>query len=243
MLALRLPYRPPYDWPHLERFFSRRAIGGVESVAAGAYARTVRTASGHAFLQVKPVAGADALELKIQGGESADLPSLSSYVRRMFDLSADPASIAVALQRDPRLGALVTRHPGLRIPGTWDPFESGVRAIVGQQISVAAGRTLLTRLVKRAGERVAEDTQLLSHLFPTPTALAQSHLENLGCRARASLRCGASRVPWRMAPSPSTSRASASCARCCSCRGWVPGPQATWPCGVWGSRMGFRREI
>ena len=184
-ITLRLTYRPPYDWPHLERFLSRRAIGGVESVTAGAYARTVRTASGHAFLQVKPVAGADALELKIRGGESADLLALSSSVRRMFDLSADPARIAVALQRDPRLGALVTRRPGLRIPGTWDPFESGVRAIVGQQISVAAGRTLMRRLVERAGERVAEDPRGLTHLFPTPTALAQSDLEDLGIpRAR-----------------------------------------------------------
>lgn len=187
MLTLRLTYRPPYDWPHLEHFLSRRAIGGVESVAAGAYARAVRTASGHAFLQVKPVAGANALELKIRGGESADLLSVCALVRRMFDLSADPARIVLALQRDPRLGALVARRPGLRIPGTWDPFESGVRAIVGQQISVAAGRTLLTRLVERAGERVAEDTQLLTHLFPTPTALAQSQLEKLGMpRARVS---------------------------------------------------------
>ena len=194
-ITLRLSYRPPYDWLHLERFFSRRAIGGVESVTAGAYARTVRTASGPAFLKVKPVAGADALELKIRGGESADLLSLFSSVRRMFDLSADPARIAFALQRDPRLGALVTRRPGLRIPGTWDPFESGVRAIVGQQISVAAGRTLMRRLVERAGERIAEEAHGLSHLFPTPTALALSHLEDLGIpRARMSALQGFARA-------------------------------------------------
>jgi AraC family transcriptional regulator of adaptative response / DNA-3-methyladenine glycosylase II len=112
----------------------------------------------------------------------------------MFDLSADPKRIAVALQRDPRLVALVTRRPGLRIPGTWDPFESGVRAIVGQQISVAAGRTLMRRLVERAGERIAEDTQL-THLFPTPTALAQSNLESLGIpRARLSALQGFARA-------------------------------------------------
>jgi AraC family transcriptional regulator of adaptative response / DNA-3-methyladenine glycosylase II len=194
-ITLRLSYRPPYDWPHLHRFLTRRAIDGVESVAAGAYARTVRTAGGHAFLQVRPVAGADALELRIRGGESADLLSLSSLVRRMFDLSADPAKITVALQRDPRLAALVRQRPGLRIPGTWDPFESGVRAIVGQQISVAAGRTLLTRLVERAGARVADNAYGLSHLFPTPKSLAQSNLEDLGIpRARISALQGFARA-------------------------------------------------
>jgi 3-methyladenine DNA glycosylase/8-oxoguanine DNA glycosylase len=194
-ITLRLAYRPPYDWPHLHRFLSRRAIDGVESVAAGAYARTVRTAGGHAVLQVRPVAGADALELRIRGGESGDLPSLSSLVRRMFDLSADPARITAALQRDPRLAALVRQRPGLRIPGTWDPFESGVRAIVGQQISVAAGRTLLTRLVQRAGVRVADDAYGLSHLFPTPQAVAQSNLEDLGIpRARLSALQGFARA-------------------------------------------------
>jgi AraC family transcriptional regulator of adaptative response / DNA-3-methyladenine glycosylase II len=194
-ITLRLTYRPPYDWQQLHRFLSRRAIGGVESVAADRYARTVRTASGHAFLQVRPVAGADELELRIRGGESADLLSLSSLVRRMFDLSADPAKITAALQRDPRLAALVAQRPGLRIPGTWDPFESGVRAIVGQQISVAAGRTLLARLVKRAGEPVADDAAGLSHLFPTPASLTQSNLENLGIpRARISALQGFARA-------------------------------------------------
>ena len=194
-ITLRLTYRPPYDWPHVYRFLNRRAISGVESLAAGGYARTVRTASGHAFLQVRPVAGADALELQIRGGESTDLLSLSSLVRRMFDLSADPAKITAALQRDPQLAALVAQRPGLRIPGTWDPFESGVRAIVGQQISVAAGRTLLARLVKRAGEPVADDAQGLSHLFPTPASLAHSNLEDLGMpRARISALQGFARA-------------------------------------------------
>jgi AraC family transcriptional regulator, regulatory protein of adaptative response / DNA-3-methyladenine glycosylase II len=194
-ITLRLAYRPPYDWQHVYRFLSRRAISGVESVADGTYARAVRTASGHAFLEVRPVAGADALELRIRGGESADLLSLSSLVRRMFDLSADPAKITAALLRDPRLAALVAQRPGLRIPGSWDPFESGVRAIVGQQISVAAGRTLLARLVMRAGEPLADGAHGLTHLFPTPGSLARSNLEDLGIpRARISALQGFARA-------------------------------------------------
>lgn len=167
----------------------------MECVSAAAYARTVRTTSGYAFLQVHPVAGVDALELRLRGAASADLPSLCSLTRRMFDLSADPAKINAALQRDPQLGALVARRPGLRIPGTWDPFESGVRAIVGQQISVAAGRTLLSRLVERAGERLEREEPGLTHLFPTPASLARCSLEDFGVpRARASALQGFARA-------------------------------------------------
>ncbi|HEY8054255.1 MAG TPA: AlkA N-terminal domain-containing protein [Steroidobacteraceae bacterium] len=176
-VTLRLPYLPPYDWTQVHRFLARRAIAGIESVTSGAYVRTVRAGRRHALVRVEPVAAAHELALDIRGADSADIPALTSTVRRMFDLSADPGQIANTFQRDPRLHRLVARRPGLRIPGTWDPFESGVRAIMGQQVSVAAGVTLLTRLVERIGERV----------FPTPEALAQCSLEDFGIpRARAA---------------------------------------------------------
>ena len=166
----------------------------MECVTAGAYARTVRTAGGCAVLQVRPVAGVDALELRIRGAGSLDLSPLCTRIKRMFDLSADPAKISAAMQRDPQLGALVLRRPGLRIPGTWDAFESGVRAIVGQQVSVAAGRTLLTRLAQRAGERLGREEPGLTHLFPTPEALARCNLKDFGVpRARASALQGFAR--------------------------------------------------
>ena len=193
--TLRLPYRPPYDWEHMLRFLARRAVEGVECVTAGAYARAVRTAAGGAVLQVRPVAGVDALELRIRGAGSFDLSPLCTRIQRMFDLSADPARITAALQRDPQLGALVRRRPGLRIPGTWDAFESGVRAIVGQQISVAAGRTLLTRLAQRAGERLWHEAPGPTHLFPTPESLARCNLKDFGVpRARASALQGFARA-------------------------------------------------
>jgi AraC family transcriptional regulator of adaptative response / DNA-3-methyladenine glycosylase II len=194
--TLRLPYRPPYDWGHLQRFLARRVVEGVESVTAGVYARAVRTASGYALLQVRPVAGVDALELRVRGARSSDLPTLRTRTQRMFDLAADPAAIGAALQRDPQLAALLLRRPGLRIPGTWEPFESGVRAIIGQQISVAAGRTLLTRLAKRAGERLGPGGEPgLTHLFPTPEALARCDLKDFGVpRARASALQGFARA-------------------------------------------------
>ncbi|GAC1459030.1 MAG: hypothetical protein PVSMB6_18470 [Steroidobacteraceae bacterium] len=105
----------------------------------------------------------------------------------MFGLDVDPARVLAAFRRDPQLHDLSRRRPGIRIPGTWDPFESGVRAILGQQVTVAAGRTLLTRLAQRLGEPVGGDEWGLRRLFPTPEALAQCSPDDLGVpRARAA---------------------------------------------------------
>jgi len=194
-VTLRLPYRPPYDWAHLCAFLARRAIPGVESVSAGAYARTVRTAGGYALVHVQPAAGTHALELRVRCDESADLAALCVVARRMFDLDADPAKIAATLRRDPQLRALGKRRPGIRIPGTWDAFESGVRAIMGQQVSVAAGRTLLTRLTERLGEALRHPEPGLARMFPTPGALVPCALENFGVpRARAAALQGFARA-------------------------------------------------
>ena len=98
----------------------------------------------------------------------------------MFDLAADPARIAAAFSRTTLLAPLVKARPGLRIPGAWDPFECAVRAVLGQQVSVAAARTLAARLVARAGERIADGVDGLTHLFPSPAALAAADLDGLG---------------------------------------------------------------
>lgn len=184
-ITLRLTYRPPYDWDSLNRFLARRALRGVECVERGYYSRTVRTATGHVLVRIQPAADVTALDLSIQGSEASDLLPLSSAARRMFDLSADPARIATVLQADPLLRALVAQRPGLRIPATWDLFESGVRAIVGQAITVEAGRTIVGRLVECAGRRIAAEGPL-THLFPTPDSIIEADLQGVGLpRARA----------------------------------------------------------
>ncbi len=187
-IRLRLTYRPPYDWAHLSRFLASEAIRGVESVATGAYQRTVRASDGYAIVRIAPVAGADALELRIRGGEPSDLLSLSSSVRRMFDLSADPSRITEVLQRDPRLRGLVGQRPGLRIPGNWDPFESGVRAIVGFRRAGQAMLRLLGRLIARAGERICDDESGLNYLFPTAQSVLDAELESIGLSAACAAR-------------------------------------------------------
>ena len=177
---MRLTYRPPYDWPQLLAFLARRTVPGVERIEANRYARTVRAVSSAAVVEVAPAADAGALELSVHGGAASDLPSICSQVRRMFDLDADPARITAVLSRDPLLRGHVARYPGLRIAGTWDVFESGVRAIVGQRISVAAGRVILGRLIERVGEHCGQDSARLDRLFPTAAAVAVANLEGLG---------------------------------------------------------------
>jgi AraC family transcriptional regulator of adaptative response / DNA-3-methyladenine glycosylase II len=204
-VVLRLAYRPPYDWAQVRDFLATRALPGVERVDARGYARTVaapaggRSAAnqpaggrsadgGHAIVCVRALEHERALELRVRGAAPAALFQLSAAARRTFDLAADPARIALALRGDPLLAPLVDRRPGLRIPGAWDPFECAVRAVLGQQVSVAAGRTLAARVVARVGRRIAGGTDGLTHLFPSPAALAAANLDGLGltgARARA----------------------------------------------------------
>ncbi len=205
--SLRLALRPPYDLDHVLEFLAARALPGVERVDDGGYARTVALDGATAVVRVGPAASRrrgrsaalDALELRVDGAPAASLHRLTADARRVFDLAADPAAVRAALEPDPLLGPLVRRRPGLRIPGAWDPFECAVRAILGQQVSVAAGRTLAARLVERAGSRLAAPIDGLTHCFPAPAALAGADLRGLGLTSarEAALRALASAVAER----------------------------------------------
>jgi AraC family transcriptional regulator, regulatory protein of adaptative response / DNA-3-methyladenine glycosylase II len=186
-VVLRLAYRPPYDWAHMREFLAARSVAGVERVDARGYARTVACEGGHALIRVNALPGEDALELRVAGAPPAALLQLSSVARRVFDLAADPQRIGAELARDALVGPLVRQRPGLRIPGAWDPFECAVRAVLGQQVSVAAGRTFAVRLVERAGTAIRGGDGGLSHLFPDAAALAAADLTTLGLtRSRAA---------------------------------------------------------
>jgi AraC family transcriptional regulator, regulatory protein of adaptative response / DNA-3-methyladenine glycosylase II len=190
-VALRMAFRPPYDWEHMWSFLATRALAGVERVDDRGYARTVACGAGHAIIQVRQLANENMLELRVRGAAPGALFSLSSTARRMFDLAADPGRIVPALEHDPSLAPLVRSHPGLRIPGAWDPFECAVRAVLGQQVSVAAGCTFAARLVERVGQPVSSGEPELTHLFPPPSALTHADLEGLGLT---SARIGTLRV-------------------------------------------------
>jgi AraC family transcriptional regulator of adaptative response / DNA-3-methyladenine glycosylase II len=179
-VVLRLAFRPPYDWEQVLGFLRLRAVPGVETVDERGYQRTVATRDGHAVVQVRPLDDDNALELRVRGVAPDALFHVSSSARRMFDLAADPARIALAFRSDPLLGRLVRDRPGLRIPGVWDAFECAVRAILGQQVSVAAGRTFASRLVRLVGQPVAGETNGLTHVFPSARDLADADLESIG---------------------------------------------------------------
>lgn len=179
-VTLALSYRPPYDWNHLRDFLALRATPGVERVEEDGYARLIRTDASHAIIEVRPLAARNALQLRVRGAPPAALFQIATAARRVFDLAADPALLAAGLEADPLLRPLVRRRPGIRIPGTWDAFECAVRAVLGQQVTVAAARTLAGRLAARVGEPVATAVAGLDRLFPTPQALATANLDGLG---------------------------------------------------------------
>jgi AraC family transcriptional regulator, regulatory protein of adaptative response / DNA-3-methyladenine glycosylase II len=178
-ITLRLSFRPPYDWDHMQSFLAAHAIPGVEAVSANLYSRATLTPSGYAVLHIRPVARAHALEVRIKGAMPAELPPLLSVVRRMFDLNADPERVTAAMHSDKLLLPLLNQRPGLRIPGTWDPFECSVAAIVGHHASVAS-RRLLKRLIERYGKPVAALGADFRYLFPTAAVLADAKLEEIG---------------------------------------------------------------
>ena len=190
-LTLRLGYRPPYDLAAMLEFLRGRALPGVEAVGEASYARIVAPAidgGTPGWFRVSAWAGGDALKLELHGIAPLQLQSVVQRVRRMFDLDADPLSVSAALSGDARLRALVKRRPWVRIPGGWDGFEIAVRAVIGQQVSVAAARTVAARVAQRFGAPVAEAPHAgLHHLFPAPEALADADLAAVGLtRARAA---------------------------------------------------------
>lgn len=195
VLALRLAYRPPYDFTAMLDFLRGRALPGVEVVDDTSYSRVIGSADAPGWLRVSlsPMresgAAEHALRLELHGAAPARMLDIVSRVRRMFDLDADPIAIGEVLSGDPRLRPLLALRPGLRIPSGWDGFEIAVRAVIGQQVSVAGARTLAARLSQRHGQALATgDFPLgLDHLFPTPEALAEADLTQIGLtRARAA---------------------------------------------------------
>ena len=185
--AFRLPYRPPYDWESIVAFLARRAIPGVEEVVAGAYRRSFELAGRHGILEVRHDEKARALEARVRFAEPVSLLPIVSRLRAMFDLAADPSPIARHFRRDPLMRPLVEKYPGLRVPGAWDGFELAVRAILGQQVSVAAASTVAGRLARQFGERLSvADAGGLTHVFPSAAALADAVLAGVPrIRARA----------------------------------------------------------
>ena len=181
-LVLRLGYRPPYDFDGVLDFLRTRALPGIEQVDAHTYARVFGPADTPGWLRLSAwPEGEHALRLELHCPQPARLLPLVTRLRRMFDLDAEPRAIAATLGAGGVLAPLVRKRPGLRLPGGWDGFEIAVRAVLGQQVSVAAARTLAARIVERWGEPLAVPALPgLARLFPTPERLVDADLREIG---------------------------------------------------------------
>jgi AraC family transcriptional regulator of adaptative response / DNA-3-methyladenine glycosylase II len=162
-LTLHLPARSPFDGRGLFRFFADHAIPGLEVADDTSFSRPLSLPGGRADVTVRLDPKRAGVIVTAQLARLADLPALSSRVRRMFDLDADSVAIDEALSADPVLAPLVEDVPGIRIPGGADGAETLFRTLIGQQISVAAARTVVSRLVAALGEGQ----------FPSASAIAE----------------------------------------------------------------------
>ena len=179
-LTLRLHYRPPFDAHTLLAYLGRRAIPGVEEVVGNIYRRTVRLPHSRGIIELEPVEKMNAVLLRVQLDTLSDLSLLVQRCRQLFDLDAVPVAITEVLRADPMLAPLVTARPGLRVPGAINGFELAVRAILGQQISVAGARTLVGRLVAKLGTPLEQAQGGLTHYFPSPQTVVQADMQGLG---------------------------------------------------------------
>jgi AraC family transcriptional regulator of adaptative response / DNA-3-methyladenine glycosylase II len=185
--AFELDYRPPYDWKSMLAFLAARAVTGVEEIHHEAYRRTVglrldgREHLG--WIEVSPAEKKSALRLVMSSSLAEAGTEVLDRVRRLMDVSANPVEIVAGL------GRLAKSHPGLRVPGAFDGFEIGVRAILGQQVTVAAARTVAGRFVSAFGTPIASPFASLNVVFPAPEKIAQltvDHIARLGVLAARS---------------------------------------------------------
>ncbi len=178
-IALRLPFREPLDAAPLFAFLAARAVPGVEEVSGGVYRRALALphGAGVADIDMAPRTGRGAhLRCRLHLDDLRDLGAAVQRCRRLLDLDCDPGAIAAVLAADPLLAPSVAARPGLRSPGAADPAEYAARAVIGQQVSVAAARTVAGRLAERYGKPLSPALAALpggvDRLFPSPGALA-----------------------------------------------------------------------
>jgi AraC family transcriptional regulator of adaptative response / DNA-3-methyladenine glycosylase II len=188
ILVFDLAYRPPYDWDAMLQFLERRAVAGVEAVERGSYLRTVRVqARGEhtGWIAVTPSKRRAALRITVSASLAGALPATLARVKHLFDLSCRPDEIAQAL------GAVAVDHPGLRLPGAMDGFEVAVRAILGQQVTVAAATKIAGRFAEAFGDSIETPHAALRTLFPGAGTIAALEPEEIAKRGVIATRARA----------------------------------------------------
>lgn len=174
---VRLPFHRPLYPDNLFGHLVATGVPGVEEWHAGAYRCAVRLPRGHGVVALRPMP--DHIACRLVLTDLGDVPAAIGICRRLLDLDADPATIDDHLAGDDVLAPLVRASPGRRVPGSTDPEQFAIRAVLGQQVSTAAARTHAARLVRAHGEPIDDPEGGLTHLFPTPSALTALDPESL----------------------------------------------------------------
>jgi AraC family transcriptional regulator of adaptative response / DNA-3-methyladenine glycosylase II len=169
-IQLRLPYRAPFDAESLFAFLAFRAVPGVESYVDGTFLRSLDLPHGEGIVELTPDDGCVRSTFYLQ--DLRDLTAAVTRCRRLLDLDADPVAVDETLSLDPMLRTSVQRTPGMRMPGAVDGAELAMRAVIGQQVSVAGARTVTGRLVGVTGRRLSNPRPTVTHLFPTAEEIA-----------------------------------------------------------------------
>jgi AraC family transcriptional regulator, regulatory protein of adaptative response / DNA-3-methyladenine glycosylase II len=188
-IAVRLAFRPPYDWASLVALLKADAIPGVEVVTSSVYQRTVSVDGRPGWFAVSPIPGENSLRLRLHLPDGVRIGGFIERVRGMLDLSANPRQIQCQLSRHLWAAQLLSRAPGLRLPGAWDGFEVAVRVLVVEDIGHDATEPVLRRLVLRHGQGpLGVPAGGPTMLFPTPTALTQASFVEDGLSGRTGER-------------------------------------------------------
>ena len=177
-MSIRLPYRAPFDASGLLSFLGARGVSGVESFDGTVYRRALRLPTSEGTVELS--AGEGNVRCVLRLGDIRDLGPAVRRCRQLLDLDADPIAVDGSFSNDRILGSVVRANPGRRLPGSVDGFELAVRAILGQQVSVAGARTVAGRLVRRFGKPLTAPDGDLTHVFPEPAALVDADLAALG---------------------------------------------------------------
>jgi AraC family transcriptional regulator, regulatory protein of adaptative response / DNA-3-methyladenine glycosylase II len=212
-VCLRLPFRPPIDLPRLFGFLAARAVPGVEEVTASTYRRTISLPNGRGILSLRNVDQARWVECELELDDLRDVTAAVQRCRRLLDLDADPDAVSGFLVSDEVIGPLARACPGRRSPGHVDGDELAMRAVLGQQVSVAAARRLGARLTAEYGKPLARPSGTLTHCFPDAATVAASDPAALpmpAARARALVTLAAALASGEVALHPGADRDEAA---------------------------------
>ena len=212
-VCLRLPFRPPIDLPRLFGFLAARAVPGVEEVTASTYRRTISLPNGRGILSLRNVDQARWVECELELDDLRDVTAAVQRCRRLLDLDADPDAVSGFLASDEVIGPLARACPGRRSPGHVDGDELAMRAVLGQQVSVAAARRLGARLTAEYGKPLARPSGTLTHCFPDAATVAAADPAALpmpAARARALVTLAAALASGEVALHPGADRDEAA---------------------------------